>query len=325
MRNANGSRICFALAVSMRQLRIGETVLQVKDYDCSQDETYLPKTEPRLWLYVNLTSGCNAACPFCVNPSSGAPKSIDTLTFASTLEQIEPIVYGISFTGGEPMLDIGLLEEAIKVVGDGVGDDVELDLVTNGTNLGQLSYVRGLERFATIHVSRHAADDDANRRLMRWQGAPSLTDLASCFASLPDRGSTVLNCVLQRGGVEDHSSAVEYLEMASGIGAANVSFIRMIEANGFCRENGVSPSSLGLDSDERFSIWNSYHDHDFCQCSTGDYRVRNGYVRLYYRCPSNVSQASYCRQLVYGADNVLRQGFGDAPVVCVGDSSGMHP
>ena len=39
------------------------------------------------------------------------------------------------------------------------------------------------------------------------------------------------------------------------------------------------------------------------------------YVRYYYRCPGNVPAPDCCRQLVYGADNVLRAGFGNSEVV----------
>jgi hypothetical protein len=51
----------------MSEIRIGTTALSVKDYECSPDdgqkETYLPKRQLRLWLYVNITSRCNAGCP----------------------------------------------------------------------------------------------------------------------------------------------------------------------------------------------------------------------------------------------------------------------
>ena len=299
----------------MRSLRIGKTTLQVKDYECSLDGTYLPKPELRLWLYVNITSGCNAACPFCVNPPKRPPQCIDVDVLSATLEQIEPHVSGISITGGEPMLDVALLGNTLAAIEGIVSPSVQLDLVTNGTNVAQLPYVRGLDRLTTIHVSRHAAEDEANRRLMGWHDAPSAAELANAFAQLPDPGAIVLNCVLQKGGVRDLASAVEYLEMAAGIGAANVSFIGMIKANPYCVLNHVSPATIDFESEERVSIWNHLHDHDFCQCSTGDYRARERYIRFYYRYPGTATPPSYCRQLVYGADNVLRQGFGNSAVI----------
>ena len=299
----------------MGHLRIGKTNLHVKDYECSFDEIYPPKESLRLWLYVNITNGCNANCPFCVSPSNRLPKSIDLDSFASTLERIEPYVSGVSITGGEPMLNIALLEETIAIIDSTVDPSIQLDLVTNGVNAERLPYVRGICRLATVHMSRHAADDEANRRLMGWHDAPSSAELSRVFANLPDPGSAVLNCVLQKGGVHDRTSAIEYLETATTIGAANVSFIGMIKANSYCARSYVSPMTLNLVGDERVSIWNHYRDHDFCQCSSGDYRTRGRYIRFYYRCPGTTAPLSYCRQLVYDADNVLRQGFGNAPIV----------
>ena len=126
---------------------------------------------------------------------------------------------------------------------------------------------------------------------------------------------TVLNCVLQKNGVHNLESVRAYLEMAAEIGAANVSLIGMFLANDYCRENYISPEILDFSGDCRFSIWNHFHDHDYCQCSSGDYKAEAGYVRYYYRCPGNVAKPDYCRQLVYGTDNQLRAGFGDAPTI----------
>ena len=296
----------------MRSITIGNTTIPVKDYECSQDGVYLPKEELRLWLYVNLTDRCNAACPFCVKTGTGSEQCFDQKTFFRVLKRITPYTSGISLTGGEPMLDTELLENIVAIIDNTVASDIELDLVTNGTNLDKLPHLRGLERFASIHLSRHAADDMTNRRLMHWQDAPSFQTVASIFRDLPDPGCTVLNCVLQKNGVHDLASVTSYLEMAAGIGAANVSFISMFKANNYCKEYYISPTILGFQNDDRFSIWNQFQDHDFCQCLTGDYKAKNRYIRFYCRCPGEMTTPPYCRQLVYGADNILRQGFGEA-------------
>lgn len=299
----------------MRSLCIGRTVLAVKDYECSQDEEYIPKKELRLWLYVQLTNSCNAACSFCVNAANPSKGCFDVSAFSKTLTQIEPYVSGISLTGGEPMLDIPLLEEVVAAVDAQIDRRIELDLVTNGTELNRLPNLRGLDQFATIHISRHASDDAANRRLMGWRDAPSAAEMASVIRNLPDPGCIVLNCILQKKGVHDLESASEYLEMAASIGAANVSFIGMFQANDYCREHYVSPAALGLYSDARYAMWNHFQDYEYCQCSTGDYKAKDRYIRFYYRCPGAVRSPNYCRQLVYGPDHALRQGFGKAPEV----------
>lgn len=295
----------------MRTLKIFNTVIPIKDYECSPDGVYLPKSELRLWLYVHITDRCNAACPFCINSEASSEHGFDRSAFSMMLEKISPYVSGISLTGGEPMLDTRLLEDVVAIIDRTVAPDIELDLVTNGTSLDRLPHLRGLERFTTIHLSRHAIDDPVNCRLMRWQAAPSLQTIAGVFRDLPDPGCTVLNCVLQKYGVYDILSISAYLEKAAEIGAANVSFIGMFLANGYCRDNYISPDTLGLQSDERYDIWSRFSDHEYCHCLTGDYRAKERYIRFYYRCPGAVV-SPYCRQLVYGTDNQLRQGFGKA-------------
>ena len=303
----------------MQLIRIGRDQVLVKDYYCSSDGNYYLKNDLKLWLYINLTDGCPAACPFCVHAAVKNQKTDFSLQqFRSVLKVAAPHISGISLTGGEPMTEKTLIEDLVGLIHDAVDPNISLEIVTNGTDLKSLSDLRCLDSFTSIHISRHAADDEKNRRLMRWPGAPSRDDLRDFFTSLKDRGAGVLNCVLQKNGIKDLDSARDYLEMAAGIGAANVSFIGMFLANEYCRENYISPLSLEFHRDQRFTIWNHFSDHDFCQCSSGDYHAKAGYIRFYYRCPGNSTAPDYCRQFVYGADNVLRSGFGsDAGIIKV--------
>ena len=298
----------------MSTLQLGSAAIPIKDYECSCDGVYLPKEQLRLWLYVNMTDACNAACPFCVNAGAGSGHLLSPELFGKTLEKVKTYISGISLTGGEPVLNPALLEETVRVIEGIISPNIELDLVTNGTNLNKLPYLRGLERFATIHLSRHTADDEINRRLMRWSDAPSQQEITAVFRDLPDPGCTVLNCVLQKDGVHDLVSASDYLEAAADIGTANVSFIGMFKANEWCREQYISPEALKVQGDKRYFVWNHFTDHEYCHCLSGDYQARHRYVRFYYRCPGTV-EPPYCRQLVYGADNVLMTGFGKSSTI----------
>lgn len=301
----------------MGTLQIGRALLECKDYECSQDDVYYPKEKLRLWLYITLTDICPAACPFCVYSAEGGStgQHIDPEKLREVLQQIAPLVSGVSITGGEPMTDIPLVEEVIRMVGETVPPDIELDMVTNGLNIEKLPEIRGLKRVTTVHVSRHAVEDDRNAELMRWKNAPSMETLKNAFSALQDPGMIVMNCVLQEGGIRDLASVRTYLEMAAWIGAANVSFIGMFKANDYCRRNYISPATLDLSGDPKFTVWNHFHDHEYCQCLTGDYKAQSKYIRFYYRCPGKVPGPEVCRQLVYGADNLLRAGFGNATII----------
>lgn len=307
----------------MQFLQIGDCRLPVKDYECSENGVYPEKTRLQLWLYLELNDACPANCPFCVY-RAGQGRSVpggklDPRRLEQILTEIRPFVRGVSLTGGEPMLEPGHVEQIVRVIRDTLPPEIELDLVTNGVNLARLPTLEGLSRFATVHISRHAADDAQNRGLFGWDGAPSLDALRAVLADLPDRGASVLNCLLQRQGVCDQCSALAYLETAAALGAACVSFIGMFPANDFCRRNAVSPHVLDLAHAPGVTVWNHFRDHGFCECSAGDYLAEAGYVRYYYRCPGPDPAPAYCRQLVIDPAGRLKTGFGAAPEIA------LHP
>lgn len=294
----------------MKEIIIGGRPLKIKDYHCAlPGQEPLPRDDARLWLYIHLTDRCNARCPFCVNPAGDSrqtPFSPDRLR--DTLRRVAPYVYGVSLTGGEPMLSPELVDDAARAVCGVFPDEVELDLVTNGTNLSMLPRLRMLDRFESVHISRHGTGDEENARLMGF-AAPSLREIANVVSALTDPAKIVLNCVLQNPGIHDRPGLCQYLEAAAGAGVRNVSFVGFFMANAYCREHYVSPAKIDVSGDARFRLWTHFHDYDFCSCRGGDYLSRHGPIRFYYRCPGPASP-DYCRQLVYTADNRLTAGFG---------------
>lgn len=314
----------------MRTILINDIPLKIKDYYCCpcdskfepEDEgIYIPQDEPKLWLYVTVSDRCNAACSFCVNESRGTAEGIDFDRYEKALKIAAPFVSGVSFTGGEPMLDPPLLTSLIGMADSIIDKSAEFDMVTNGTNLKMLPAVNISGRLSTIHISRHAIDDEKNRRLMMWDDAPCWDDIRETVADLHDPGTVVLNCVLQKGGVRCMDDVCAYLEKAIYAGIQNTSFISMMPANTFCTDNYVSPGVLDVMTDSgvaefnsthdaRITVWNRMRDHDYCKCLSGSYESPSGRTRFYFRCPGNSRDQEYCRQLVYTADNRLQTGFG---------------
>ena len=300
----------------MKELQIGKRNLKVKDYFCANDLSgeYISRSDNKLWLYVIITDVCNANCPFCVNPSRKSGKNPFSINdFRQTLENIKPFIYGVSITGGEPMLYPEMVDDVAAVVTEILGTDIELDLVTNGTALDKIPALKMLDRFESIHISRHKTDDAENALLMKAK-TPDIKEIRTLISLLNDPAKIVLNCVMQKNGVSNASEMADYLEMASWAGVRNTSFVGLFMANQFCRDNYISPASIDLSRDKRFRMWNKFTDHGYCSCSSGDYSAVSGNVRFYFRCPGNRG-ATYCRQLVYTADNKLLDGFGGVEIV----------
>lgn len=298
----------------MRLITIGNRSFVVKDYYCSQDGSYIPRNDEKLWLYVNITGVCPAFCPFCVNPGRKCGKTeFDIQIFKETLEKIKNYIYGISFTGGEPMLEYELLDCAIGIAGSVMDESVEIDMVTNGIHLDTIPAFHHLDLLDSIHISRHRVDDDENRKFMGIQ-TPGKEQVRELLLQLKDPARVVFNCILQKDGVNSSDLMAEYLEMAADIGVKNTNFISMIPVNGYCLDQYVDPEMLHLESDSRFRVWNHFHDYEYCSCSSGDYRAGKGWVRYYYRKPGK-EKAQYSRQLVYTEDNLLLDGFGGNQVL----------
>ena len=316
----------------MKELRIGNISLAVKDYycksadsfssSCGTDSDYLVKDDPKLWLYVNVTDRCNAGCQFCVSHSNPANTEVAKIdSFRKALEVARPYIYGVSFTGGEPMLYPAVLDELISVTDEMMPDDSEIDIVTNGTSCSSLCELKNIDRLTTIHISRHSTEDERNDRIMGFHD-PGLIELKELISSVNDPGKFVLNCVLQDGGVDSMEAAAKYLDMAIDIGVQNSCFITMLDVNPSCKDRQVRVDNWPVFSDSgcelwnssheyaQFNVWNRYHDYSYCSCLSGSYSNLHGRTRFYFRSPGADIAPDYCRQLVYTADNKLRDGFG---------------
>ena len=320
----------------MKRIILEGVPLEVKDYLCADSrypDSYLPKWKQALWLYVNVTDRCNARCPFCVAGAKPELRhQVEPEKFFNMLDKIKDHVYGISFTGGEPALDLDLLGTLVEGTVDRVGDEIELDMVTNGINLQTLSQMPWIRYFTSIHISRHAIDDGENRRILGFP-APSSEEIAAFVASLRDPGKVVLNCVMQKGGVSTMEQVCTYLDHAIQMRVRKTSFITMFRANEYCSRHFVCGADFPVmketeleawnrDCPERkISILNRQQDHSFCRCASGVYASPEDSTLFYFRCPGKDAAPDYCRQLVYTAENQLQDGFGSGRTVILSADS----
>lgn len=293
----------------MKSIIIGDCAIRIKDYYCSDGTGYHQREDGKLWLYVNVTNQCNGSCPFCINPSRNNgdnPFSIDR--FRAVLSQISKHVYGVSITGGEPMLDSVLVDDVISAVTEVFEGPVEIDIVTNGTNIMSIPKLKELSNIDTIHISRHRIADAENRQLFGFE-APTALMLRELTGQLSDPGKVVLNCILMKDEIDSVQRMADYLDLSVSIGVQNNCFIGLSVCNSFCDAHYIDPASMDMTADSRFHIWNQYKDHNYCSCSAGHYEATSGTTRFYFRRIGH-ERAPYARQLVYTADNKLLAGFG---------------
>jgi cyclic pyranopterin phosphate synthase len=167
---------------------------------------------------------CNLRCPFCFSRSSisalrheradwrrlGVAGYYD---FARQRGATRLVVTG----GGEPLLrpdDVVYLVELGRRYFD------EVACFTNGTFLTSV-LARWLRDAGLSYLcySRHAADDNANRRLM-GAGAPGLADFFDAAGPLKVRAT----CVMARGSVEDAAGVWGYVDALRPFGVTEFTF-----------------------------------------------------------------------------------------------------
>ena len=167
---------------------------------------------------------CNLRCPFCFSKSSVSALKADRVDwraldvagyyrFARDRGATRLVVTG----GGEPLLrpdDVVYLVALGRTVFD------EVACFTNGTFLTRELAARLHDAGLTyLCYSRHAADDEANRRLM-GDGAPRLADFVAAAGPLKVRAT----CVMARGSVEDVDGVWGYVDALRAHGVTEFTF-----------------------------------------------------------------------------------------------------
>ena len=302
------------------------TFISVKNYLCAKNGCpYEEKKKPvKLQLSVCPTSYCGAACPFCsarMLPHGGTAekKFIDTAKLEKVIRELHDrdMIRGVSLTGGEPFTEVELLNEIIEMVFDICGIETEISINTNGSGLGKLDRIKRLAFVDTIHISRHHYDDARNEAYFKTRVATS-GEIKGIVDIVKDRKLFVYNCLLLKDGIGTYEEMVKFLEFAAETGVPKVGFVTPMAVNDYTRENRVSYTTLfeqGHGS-EGLLYTVGYEDFEFCHCRDGVYAASNGSLVEFYGRETLPVRCGYARGLVYGADNVLRTGFGeDAEVV----------
>jgi len=169
-------------------------------------------------------AACNLTCPFCFSKSSVSALRRERVDwrrldvegyyhFARERGASRLVVTG----GGEPLLRP---DDVAYLVALGRRTFDEIACFTNGTYLTRDLAARLHDAgLSYVCYSRHAADDEANRRLM-GAGAPRLADFIAAAGPLKVRAT----CVMTRGAVEDEAAVRAYVEALRPLGVREFTF-----------------------------------------------------------------------------------------------------
>ena len=295
-------------------LRLFGHDLTVKAYDCAaNDGPYREKERPiRLLLFLVPTAYCPGDCPFCVAGDTRRKKGfLDTAKLRRVLQELHSLdaLRTISITGGEPLLDIALLDEIIELIFEVCGIGTDISINTSGVGLEGLHKIRSLAYVHAIHISRHHYDDARNQAYFGMR-VPTGDEIAQIVDIVKDPKLFVFNCLLLKNGIGTKEEMATFLEFAGKVGVPKVGFVTPMPVNEYVRKNMVSYAALNTREDERFFHTTGYRDFEYCHCQDGVYCTQEGGLVEWYGRETVYGCAEYARGLVYGADNVLRDGFG---------------
>ncbi len=290
---------------------LGEPV-RVKNYICARDQgNYQEKPKQiKLQLTILPSKYCNARCPFCIAAPTDDPLQLDPDRLFPLLEQLrdEEIVRGITISGGEPSLDMKLLDRIIHMIFAVFGRDMELTLDINGTGIKQLKTLQDLYLIDAIHISRHHWDDNVNNSIFGIK-MPSAQELADTLHSIDCPDLFVLNCLMLRGVVCTSEDIHRYMDFAIEMGAGKVSFITAAPVNPWTAEHRINYDDVLRDEDPQLLFTREYRDFDWCRCRDGVYVSPAGKLIEFYGRRTEAFGCDYCRGLVIGPDASLRVGF----------------
>ncbi len=303
---------CPSFEERTRKIQILGKEVAVKNYICSADGVNYPAKpeQMKLGLHVVLTSHCPASCEFCIADHPFTPRHIDLHKFEIILHELkkQDLLFYVTFTGGEPFCEFSLLDEAVTMVFEIMGTDMEVTISTNGIGLHRMLELQHLPELATIHVSRHHYLDEINDKIFGMK-MPTGDELREAFHLVPYRDLFVMNCMLQRDYIGSPEEVHHFLDFAIGTGVPKVSFITADPVNDFARAQRVPYEEVLRHGDPSLLFTRGFQDYHFCRCEDGVYVSGEGELIEFYGRSPNSSECSYCRGLTFGTDNVLRTGF----------------
>jgi len=252
--------------------------LQLRTEYCSLNGMEPNKVEnPYVHIYTRLTDTCQAGCKFCEYHDKNKDFRFDIDKFKQTVDRVlfaDIILNKVSFTGGEPTLNVKMLNTCVDYVKD-ESPDTFISINTNGAQIADTHHLT-----ECISLSRHHYDDEVNNEIF-----DTPTPTAEYIKKMQsDRGNLHLSCNLIKGFIDSRGEIFRFLEFAASVGIYSVGFVELMDENDYTKEHFVRLEDIDLTSDRliRNRVW-SYKG--ICGCSNFLYMPEEGdkVVKFYAR------------------------------------------
>jgi len=241
-----------------------------------------PVIDPYIMLYVKF-KGCNAKCNFC--EFSDDVYDFDEDKYFKIIKELKDNIHvkKISFTGGEPTMNINdfkkLIFETRKIL-----PNTMIVVNTNGMNLVELfKDVHLISKINNFSISRHHYDDSKNNEIF---GVETITtkELKKLRKGTRRKNLFHLSCNLIKGYIDNKDDVKNFLEYSNYLKIKSVGFVSLMPINEFSKENFIDFNSLDL-FNENFRMIKEWSYEDICKCNNYIY-IPNNYkriIKVYYK------------------------------------------
>jgi len=294
----------------MKQIKLFNQNLTVKNELCSEDPNDIKLACPKLRLYIKLTDSCNAHCDFCANRNSLDYGTIDlnkleyVISYLLSLDKL----HGISITGGEPLTNPDKMFELLNLIYT-INPNIEVQISTNGYNLLKLLEYENINKLESIHISKHHYNDEINYEIFKSKNVASSDDISKLSENLEDKQIININTIIMKGYIYNLEEIKKMLDHTAELGVYKNGFVSLIKCNKFTQANFINFNEIFNNLDKSFFKGRHFYHRNYCECLSGMYLTKNNKLIEFYARMVNDNPCTYISQLVYASDNKVTAGF----------------
>lgn len=231
-------------------------------------------------LYISITDVCLASCPFCNNNTIKKTTITETKFDLEKLEKVlielksKKLLNRIGVTGGEPLLNLPLLNDVLNLIFKVCGDRQIVTINTNGVNLDKVLELDSIDKIYGVHISRHHYDDEINNSIFGFKTAGQ-EDIKRVVEKSKNKKLIRINSLLMKDFIDSPEMVKEYLEMAGNIGVFRVGFVGLMPLNDYSKEHFIEYKEVFKNLPASVVVKNFYNS-DVCDCINGMYMHSSG-------------------------------------------------
>lgn len=268
--------------------------------------------KPYVNLYVKITDGCNARCPFCCNDdehitsshSFNADKLFDII---HEISDCDIKLNRISLTGGEPSLCPDSLIELLQLIS--ASEEcafTQVQLNTNGLTSNSIELMRH-PRLDSISLSIHHYDPE---KLSELYGRGITFNPLEYIRDISNKLN--ISCNLIKGYIDSPEEIEKMIEYADTFGVKTIGFVSLMHKNRYCEERFIDFRKIDISTISSLILSSERALLNICGCKNYLYTGKSNPIDVYFRINEN---PMYCGSLLLYDGEYLRQGFNNDNII----------